>query len=193
MTELNMEIRKSAGTAVLKDEVKAWSKSFAKLMASALGQQIFTRFLETEYSDENMLFWHACEDFKKEKKSVKRQIMAKEMYSMFLIQSAPLEINIDSKARMSLLKKIDQNPSKDVFDEAQDQVYALMERDCYVRFVRSDVYVDFLKHVEMDGRPHSHQSFSSVYEFWGLYYLPELYSKLFLSCDKILHYKLFIT
>lgn len=148
MTLLNLEVRTSAGSSVLKDDARQWSKSFKKLMDSHLGQQVFTNFLETEYSDENMMFYHACEDFKAEKKSVKRQIMAKEMYAMFLQPSAPLEVNVDSKARKNLLSRIIENPSKDLFDEAQGQVYSLMEKDCFRRFVQSEIYKNYLKSTE---------------------------------------------
>lgn len=150
MTLLNVQVRHNAGSSVLKKEINDWSKSFEKLMASTLGQQIFTRFLEHEYSDENMMFWHACEDYKHETRNVKREIMAKEIYFMFLSPEAPLEINIDSKTRTNLNAKIEKNPSKDVFNEAQEQVYLLMERDCFLRFVNSDVYQEFLKTTEDD-------------------------------------------
>lgn len=118
------------------------------MMKSCLGRQIFTKFLETEYSDENMLFWNACEEFKSEKSCIKREIMAKEMIEMFMTPSSRLEVNIDSKIKQDLLKSTNDNPPSDFFSRAQDYIYRVMERDSYYRFIRSTVYTEFLQRVE---------------------------------------------
>lgn len=152
MTLLNVHVRDSVGPSVLKDEVHQWAKSFSKLMNSNMGRQIFTRFLEGEYSDENMLFWNACEEYKREKGSVRRQLMAKEMYGMFLAPSAPLEVNIDSKTRSELTRNMTENPTADMFVASQEHVYRLMERDCFRRFIQSKVYKDFVAQID-DGLP----------------------------------------
>ena len=48
------------------EEIKSWSDSFDKLMQSASGRYYFRDFLRSEYSEENMLFWLACEELKSE-------------------------------------------------------------------------------------------------------------------------------
>uniref|UniRef100_A0A3P9NBU2 Regulator of G protein signaling 19 n=1 Tax=Poecilia reticulata TaxID=8081 RepID=A0A3P9NBU2_POERE len=48
------------------EEVRMWSQSFDKLMRNPAGRNVFREFLRTEYSEENMLFWLACEDLKQE-------------------------------------------------------------------------------------------------------------------------------
>ncbi|XP_009985325.1 PREDICTED: regulator of G-protein signaling 19-like, partial [Tauraco erythrolophus] len=45
---------------------EAWAQSFDKLMKSPAGRNVFREFLRTEYSEENMLFWLACEELKTE-------------------------------------------------------------------------------------------------------------------------------
>lgn len=37
----------------------------------AAGQKFFAEFLKSEYSDENILFWQACEELKREKNAEK--------------------------------------------------------------------------------------------------------------------------
>lgn len=148
VTLLNLHVRASAGTSVLKDDVHQWSTSFALLMKNRMGRQIFTKFLEGEYSDENMLFWNACEEFKHEKGNIRRETMAKEIYGTFLAPSAPLEINIDSKTRSDLMRRMVENPTSDLFDGCQDHVYRLMERDCFRRFVQSNIYKEFVQQVD---------------------------------------------
>ncbi|GFO36659.1 regulator of G-protein signaling 20-like [Plakobranchus ocellatus] len=49
------------------EELRMWGESFDKLMKCAGGRKIFREFLRSEYSEENMLFYLACEDLKKER------------------------------------------------------------------------------------------------------------------------------
>ncbi|XP_009325173.1 PREDICTED: regulator of G-protein signaling 19-like [Pygoscelis adeliae] len=48
------------------EEVRGWAQSFDKLMKSPAGRNVFREFLRTEYSEEYMLFWLACEELKNE-------------------------------------------------------------------------------------------------------------------------------
>lgn len=48
------------------DEVRCWSDNFDRLMQSPSGRYYFRDFLRSEYSEENMLFWMACEELKNE-------------------------------------------------------------------------------------------------------------------------------
>ncbi|XP_029441949.1 regulator of G-protein signaling 19 isoform X2 [Rhinatrema bivittatum] len=58
------------------DEVHGWSGSFDKLMKNPAGRNVFREFLRTEYSEENMLFWLACEELKMEcnKQSISEKV-----------------------------------------------------------------------------------------------------------------------
>jgi regulator of G-protein signaling len=51
------------------EEIKSWSESFDKLMQSPSGRYYFREFLRSEYSEENMLFWMACEELKTEQQN----------------------------------------------------------------------------------------------------------------------------
>ncbi|CAL8088532.1 unnamed protein product [Orchesella dallaii] len=48
------------------EEIRSWGESFDKLMRSPGGRKVFRDFLKCEYSEENILFWLACEELKKE-------------------------------------------------------------------------------------------------------------------------------
>lgn len=60
-------------------------------------------------------------------------------FCLFLVQ-----INVDHHIREEIKKSLKQ-PSLSCFDEAQKQVYLLMERDSCPRFLLSDAYLS-LKH-----------------------------------------------
>ncbi|KAG7276633.1 hypothetical protein CRUP_025857 [Coryphaenoides rupestris] len=48
------------------EEMGSWARSFEMMMRSLEGREIFREFLRSEYSEENLLFWLACEELKKE-------------------------------------------------------------------------------------------------------------------------------
>lgn len=48
------------------EEVLSWARSFELMLRSLEGREIFQEFLRSEYSEDNLLFWMACEELKKE-------------------------------------------------------------------------------------------------------------------------------
>ncbi|KAG5202161.1 hypothetical protein JEQ12_003551 [Ovis aries] len=109
------------------DEVKQWSESLEKLLANQTGQDVFGNFLKSEYSEENIEFWLACEDYKKTKSDL-LHCKAEKIYKAFVQSDAAKQINIDFRTRESTAKKI-QAPTPTSFDEAQKIIYTLMEKD----------------------------------------------------------------
>ncbi|KAB0341982.1 hypothetical protein FD755_012043 [Muntiacus reevesi] len=100
-----------------------------------------TRFLKTEFSEENIEFWIACEDFKKSKDPQQIIHKAKAIYEKFIQNDAPQEVNLDFHTKEIISKSITQ-PTLHSFDVAQSRVYQLMEQDSYMRFLKSDIYLD---------------------------------------------------
>ncbi len=45
--------------------VALWAVGFEKLLNDDMGLYVFTEFLKKEFSQENIQFWIACENFKK--------------------------------------------------------------------------------------------------------------------------------
>ncbi|KAF7246138.1 Regulator of G-protein signaling 20 [Varanus komodoensis] len=128
------------------EEVKAWGKSFEKLMRSTSGRNIFREFLRTEFSEENMLFWLACEDLKKESSDRLIQEKAKRIYEDYVSILSPREVSLDSRAR-DLVNRNMLEPSQYSFDDAQLQIYTLMYRDSYPRFLSSTFYKNLIDSV----------------------------------------------
>ncbi|KAI4578101.1 hypothetical protein MJG53_010956 [Ovis ammon polii x Ovis aries] len=63
-------------------------------MESRDGLETFTRFLKTEFSEENIEFWIACEDFKKSKDPQQVIRKAKAIYEKFIQNDAPQEAKL---------------------------------------------------------------------------------------------------
>ncbi|KAJ8011222.1 hypothetical protein DPEC_G00055920 [Dallia pectoralis] len=126
------------------EEAEIWGESVDKLLGCKSGQAAFREFLKSEYSEENILFWLACEEYKKIKSLPEMISSANRIYSEFVKCEAPRQINIDCGTRENITKNISQ-PSLTSFDTAQKLIYSLMARDCYPRFLKSDIYQDVLR------------------------------------------------
>lgn len=57
------------------------------------GRKIFHEFLRCEYSDENILFWNACEEFKKESNPRKMEEKAESIYTDYISILSPKEVS----------------------------------------------------------------------------------------------------
>ena len=60
---------------------------------------MFREFLRCEYSEENILFWLACEDLKKENNPEKIEEKARMIYEDYVSILSPREVRIESFSR----------------------------------------------------------------------------------------------
>ncbi|KAF5920244.1 hypothetical protein HPG69_010648 [Diceros bicornis minor] len=110
----------------------------------------FKSFLKSEFSEENLEFWIACENYKKIKSPDKMAEKAKKIYEEFIQAEAPKEVgpdgevNIDHFTKDITMKNLVE-PSLSSFDVAQKRIHALMEKDSLPRFVRSEFYQELIK------------------------------------------------
>ncbi|NWX07181.1 RGS18 protein, partial [Caloenas nicobarica] len=130
--------------SVSPEEAVKWGESFDKLLSEKAGLDAFTKFLKTEFSEENIEFWIACEDYKKSKTAHELLPKAKTIYETFIKKDAPKEVNLDFQTKEVTSQNIEQ-PVITTFDAAQNTVYRLMEQDSYPRFLRSDLYLNLVK------------------------------------------------
>uniref|UniRef100_A0A8D0ENK3 Regulator of G protein signaling 18 n=1 Tax=Strix occidentalis caurina TaxID=311401 RepID=A0A8D0ENK3_STROC len=128
----------------IKQIVKMIKATGFKLLLENTGLDAFTKFLKTEFSEENIEFWIACEDYKKSKTAHELLPKAKIIYETFIQKDAPKEVNLDFQTKEVTSQNIAQ-PVITTFDAAQNTVYRLMEQDSYPRFLRSDLYLNLVK------------------------------------------------
>ncbi|XP_048020425.1 regulator of G-protein signaling 20 isoform X1 [Megalobrama amblycephala] len=128
------------------EEILLWGQSFDKLMQCPSGRSAFRQFLRTEFSEENMLFWLACEEFSKETNKSSIEEKARIIYEDYISILSPKEVSLDSRVREVINRNM-LEPTSHTFDDAQLQIYTLMQRDSYPRFMNSPVYKNLLKTV----------------------------------------------
>ncbi|KAM3620149.1 uncharacterized protein V6R79_018910 [Siganus canaliculatus] len=124
-------------------EVEKWKESFSNVMSSETGRKVFTTYLKSEFSKENMDFWVACEDYKKATSSM-LTARAKQIYQQYVEVDAPNEVNLDAATREETRQNLE-NACPSCFSSAQKMIYTLMEKDSYRRFLKSKLIQDLCK------------------------------------------------
>ncbi|CAF4014400.1 unnamed protein product [Rotaria magnacalcarata] len=124
--------------------VKRWSFSINELLKDPIGRDLFWKFLDKEYSSENLRFYEASIQlrFHTSQKDVLNRV--KEIYNEFLSPGAYYSINIDQRVMNLTKNNMNNYPNRYTFDEAQDHIFNLMNRDTYARFLRSETYKELL-------------------------------------------------
>ncbi|XP_072130315.1 regulator of G-protein signaling 4-like [Mobula birostris] len=134
------------------DEVKEWSESLQRLITHKSGLVIFSEFLQSEFSEENIKFWLECEAYRRNKSATKLALKAKKIFDEYVAVDAPSEVNLESEIREKTKKNI-LEPTSSCFDEAQSKIYALMAKDSYPRFLKSKIYLDLLSQAQARTQP----------------------------------------
>uniref|UniRef100_A0A8C6KYF2 Regulator of G protein signaling 12b n=1 Tax=Nothobranchius furzeri TaxID=105023 RepID=A0A8C6KYF2_NOTFU len=132
--------------------VASWAVCFERLLQDPVGVRYFSEFLKKEFSEENILFWQACEFFSHVPENDNKQLSqhAREIYNSFLSSKATTPVNIDSQAQLA--DDILNAPKPDMFREQQLQIFNLMKFDSYTRFLKSRLYQECML-AEVEGRP----------------------------------------
>ncbi|XP_037589342.1 regulator of G-protein signaling 12 isoform X3 [Cebus imitator] len=131
--------------------VASWAVSFERLLQDPVGVRYFSDFLRKEFSEENILFWQACEYFNHVPAHDKKELSyrAREIFSKFLCSKATTPVNIDSQAQLA--DDVLRAPHPDMFKEQQLQIFNLMKFDSYTRFLKSPLYQECIL-AEVEGR-----------------------------------------
>ncbi|XP_065820272.1 regulator of G-protein signaling 6 isoform X1 [Labrus bergylta] len=122
--------------------VKKWGFSLDEALKDPAGQDLFLKFLESEFSSENLRFWLAVQDLKRMPQQDVAQ-RAQDIWTEFLAEGAPSSINLDSHSYERTSQNL-KDPGRYSYEDAQDHIYKLMKSDSYARFLRSNIYQDLL-------------------------------------------------
>ncbi|XP_052099872.1 regulator of G-protein signaling 12-like isoform X2 [Mytilus californianus] len=131
--------------------IAGWAVNFNKLLNDHGGLAVFTEFLKKEFSQENILFWRTCEQFKHIEDSDKRKGEAKEIFMKYMSQKATDPVNVEHVSVKQVEKQLD-NPGTNTFEKPQQEIFKLMKQDSYPRFIKSELYKTYLMR-EMEGKP----------------------------------------
>lgn len=106
---------------------------------------VFREYLHQQQSSENLSFWVEVEDYKTLENENDRKSRAEKIWDKFLNKSAQTPINIDGSVRDSLYNSISSKEYPiDLFNEAQEFIYSLLELDSYRKFIQSENYQNWI-------------------------------------------------
>ncbi|XP_069065051.1 regulator of G-protein signaling 6 isoform X2 [Pleurodeles waltl] len=138
MTLWDLEMSKEPGV----QRVKRWGFSMDEMLKDPMGRDQFLRFLESEFSSENLRFWLAVQELKKQPlQDVPARV--DEIWHEFLSPGAQCPINLDSHSFERTSQNV-KDPGRYTYEDAQEHIYKLMKSDSYARFLRSNAYQDLL-------------------------------------------------
>jgi len=126
-----------------------WWEDFDLLLHHPVGIRLFTEFLTKEFSEENIVFWKACQEYKSiTDKSLKIR-KAEQIFSQHLASDAPEPVNIDSGARQAASEAVKSGTSvnggsPELFNNSQKQIYNLMKMDSFQRFLQSSIFKEYI-------------------------------------------------
>ncbi|KAG9351057.1 hypothetical protein JZ751_024947 [Albula glossodonta] len=118
-------------------------RSYSLALRQASAMRAFAAFLKSEFSQENIEFWMACEKYKKTASPKEVAAKAMEIYDQYVAAGSPNEVNLDSATREETKRNLE-TPSLSSFDEAQRKIFLLMEKDSYKRFLKSRLFQEMV-------------------------------------------------
>jgi len=124
---------------------------FDQVMGHSKGVQFMTAFAASEYSDENLLFWTAVRDYKRDTldgcPSTQLQAAGATIIDTYLCASAEKQVNISSKYLDAFSKPAAEGQyefTASTFDSAAGIVYKMIQQDTFGRFKLSNQAEDLI-------------------------------------------------
>ncbi|XP_075954044.1 regulator of G-protein signaling 21-like [Anarhichas minor] len=114
-------------------------ESLETLISQKCGRIAFWDFLKSEFCEENLDFWLACQEFKTSDRPEELTRRAASIYEEFIGPESPREVNLDFYTREIIRQRL-QQPSPSCFVVAQRKIFSLMENCSFPRFTQSEQY-----------------------------------------------------
>ena len=111
------------------DEIRSWGSSFDKLMKNPAGRRLFREFLVSEYSEENIAFWLACEQLKRESNPERIEEKARFIYEDYISILSPKEV---SQNYIKYFKKFRYS----LIITSHSRIYIHLIEPCYMTLIR---------------------------------------------------------
>lgn len=121
------------------NETSLLGESLETLLSKKCGQKAFRDFLKSEFCEENLDFWLACQEFKTSDSQEDLTRRAASIYKEFVNAESPKQVNLDFHTREIISQNL-QQPTPTCFVVAQRKIYSLMENGSFPRFIQSEQY-----------------------------------------------------
>lgn len=167
---LNIFADEEAFISELKIRLDGQNCQLEDLLKHPRGRQSFLDHCKQEYAKENVDFWQdvmALENIKRRRvrksvlvamdvsidavKQQKAELLRKranKIFHKYLKPNSEEEVNLPAEVKERLLKRFDENDfSWDMFEEARESIYALIEADNFQRYKASEAFQELIAQI----------------------------------------------
>ncbi|CAF0742415.1 unnamed protein product [Rotaria sordida] len=123
--------------------VRRWSFNCKELLSDPTGVREFMKFCKADFSTESLNFYLHVQEIRNCPLSQIKQ-KAEVVYREHLAPNALQEVNINDTIRTKIIKQLE-NPSREIFFEAEKHIIELMKKNSYPRFMQSENYRNLLQ------------------------------------------------
>lgn len=113
---------------------------FKTFLANKENIRIFREFLKTQYCQENIDFYLACEKYRSlDPEKVGNDLvkfMATQIFNDYLGENARQPVNINHDCLQTIIEQM-REPHPNLLSDAQMEIFNLMRTDCYPRFCKT--------------------------------------------------------
>ncbi|KAK9508770.1 hypothetical protein O3M35_006249 [Rhynocoris fuscipes] len=126
-----------------------WARDLHTLLADPEGVAIFRTYLVQEGLSDHLDFWFACQGLRKQTTDDRIAQFLKVIYRHYFLKS---QLGIEENLRKNVHKRMKEcgrsMPDVTIFDEAQRQVESIIRETTYPNFLKSEVYLEYVRNVQ---------------------------------------------
>ncbi|KAJ8667361.1 hypothetical protein QAD02_009023 [Eretmocerus hayati] len=123
-----------------------WTKSLRTLLGDPKGVELFEHYLHQEGNIYALYFWFACEGLKEERDPNRLVSIIKVLVRRFFQRP---QLALPDDVRKEMTRRFREGlADKRMFDVAQLEVERIMEEGPYPNFLRSDVYLQYVRYCQ---------------------------------------------
>ncbi|KAJ6246556.1 regulator of g protein signaling [Anaeramoeba flamelloides] len=122
-------------------------EKFKHILTDKNKSKYFSKFLQLDYSIENLLFYQAVTSFEKinPKKKSKKKKYCQQIIKNFVQVNARLEVNLEHTIRNNTIELAQKDPTNSsCFEEAKKKIFFLMYSGSYLTFLDSKQYYEMM-------------------------------------------------
>ncbi|KAJ3436879.1 regulator of g protein signaling [Anaeramoeba flamelloides] len=125
-------------------------QQFTQILNNKNKSKYFFKFLQLDYSIENLLFYQAVSSFEKiNPNKKKKKKYCEQIIKTFVHFNARLEVNLEHSTRTSTIELAEKDPTNpSCFEEAKNKIFFLMYSGSYPNFINSKQYYEMM--IEID-------------------------------------------
>jgi len=127
------------------------ANNFSSFLEKPVARELFKKYLMSEFSVENILFYEEVDVFKGTADTSLIPQKAKDIIATYILEDAERQVNISDKIKKEIDSRITSSAyTSDMFDNAQEGIIELMYLNSFYRFTQTGPYKSYMaqKNVE---------------------------------------------